>query len=405
MPVGDYTGPKVYTGNGVATVYAYDFRVLAAADLLVTVDGTTKTLTTDYSVSGAGDAGGGNVTFTTAPANTSAIVIDRARAYTRSTDYQRNGSFDEETVDEDFDATIMLAQQLAAISKRSFKAPRSVSTDQALTDAMWAARASRILGFDADGAFNVFDVLDPGELLVTPFIETLVDDADAATARTTLGAAADADVVKLAGAQTLTGAKTFPNTGLKVLDTDASHALALVPGANLTADRTLTVHTPDADSAIGVPVRMAAVSLASGTSKTVTGFPSWVTEVMIGVRLASTDGTNPLTVRLGDAGGIETANYDGTAQPNGGSAVSNTANFAVTGAIVAAGIYSGTIRLWRGDGHTWFVASTISRTDGTQIVHHGSGSKVLSDTLTQFDIAAGGNNFDNASGELHVTYR
>lgn len=39
---------------------------------------------------------------------------------------------------------------------------------------------------------------------------------------------------------------TIPNTGLHLLDTDASHDLILAPGSNLTADRTLTVTTGDA---------------------------------------------------------------------------------------------------------------------------------------------------------------
>jgi hypothetical protein len=38
----------------------------------------------------------------------------------------------------------------------------------------------------------------------------------------------------------------FSNTGLKVQDTDASHALTIAPGSNLTANRTLTVTTGDA---------------------------------------------------------------------------------------------------------------------------------------------------------------
>ena len=44
---------------------------------------------------------------------------------------------------------------------------------------------------------------------------------------------------------TFTGTNTFPNTGLKVQDTDASHVLTLASGA-LTADRTLTLTTGSA---------------------------------------------------------------------------------------------------------------------------------------------------------------
>ena len=40
---------------------------------------------------------------------------------------------------------------------------------------------------------------------------------------------------------------TLPNTGLRLLDTNASHSLIFAPGSDLTANRTLTVTTGDAD--------------------------------------------------------------------------------------------------------------------------------------------------------------
>lgn len=45
---------------------------------------------------------------------------------------------------------------------------------------------------------------------------------------------------------------TLPNTGLHLLDTDASHDLIVKPGSNITADRTLTVTTGDADRTLSV---------------------------------------------------------------------------------------------------------------------------------------------------------
>lgn len=50
--------------------------------------------------------------------------------------------------------------------------------------------------------------------------------------------------------EVFTAAKTFPNTGLKVYDTNASHTLALTPGSDLTANRTLTLTTGDADRTV-----------------------------------------------------------------------------------------------------------------------------------------------------------
>lgn len=50
----------------------------------------------------------------------------------------------------------------------------------------------------------------------------------------------------VADGATLAAGLTFPNTGLHLLDTDASHDLVVKPGSNLTADRILTVATGDA---------------------------------------------------------------------------------------------------------------------------------------------------------------
>lgn len=100
--------------------------------------------------------------------------------------------------------------------------------------------------------------------------------SDAATALTNLGAAASATTITVAGtanqitssagAQDLSANRTWtlslpadvliptvltvPNTGLHVLDTDASHDLIIKPGSNITVDRTLTITTGDADRTI-----------------------------------------------------------------------------------------------------------------------------------------------------------
>jgi len=51
-------------------------------------------------------------------------------------------------------------------------------------------------------------------------------------------------------AQTFSAVQTFTNTGLHILDTNASHDLIIAPGSNLTADHTLTITTGDADRTV-----------------------------------------------------------------------------------------------------------------------------------------------------------
>lgn len=102
---------KIHTGNGIATLFAFDFKVLLEDDLYVTVDGVEDTT---YTVSGLGLEGGGDITFPTAPASGAVIVIERRVALARQTHYQYNGDFKAEVVNPDFDRLWMAHQQMQA---------------------------------------------------------------------------------------------------------------------------------------------------------------------------------------------------------------------------------------------------------------------------------------------------
>lgn len=64
---------------------------------------------------------------------------------------------------------------------------------------------------------------------------------------------------------TFTGTITFPNTGVHILDTNASHDLIIAPGSDLSADRTLTVTTGDADRTIDISAASVTVSAFGAT--------------------------------------------------------------------------------------------------------------------------------------------
>lgn len=58
---------------------------------------------------------------------------------------------------------------------------------------------------------------------------------------------------------------TAPNTGLHILDTDASHDLIVKPGSNITADRTLTITTGDADRTLDISGGSVTITAAAAT--------------------------------------------------------------------------------------------------------------------------------------------
>lgn len=90
----------------------------------------------------------------------------------------------------------------------------------------------------------------------------LSDVANAATARTNLGLAIGTNVAA-AGANTDITSVYLNNTGLKIKDTNASHGLSIVPGDDLTADRTLTITSGDASRIVTISGN---VTLPAGTA-------------------------------------------------------------------------------------------------------------------------------------------
>lgn len=157
MSVTNQTPINRYAANGVTTVFPYTFLILAAADIKVTVDGVTKTLTTDYTVSGAGTPSGGNVTFLVAPASGTTVVVKRNMAYKRDTDYQDNGDLLADTLNPDQDAPVLMLQQVAAAVSLALRAPDTDSASLNMELPVAASRALKYLGFDISGNATVLD--------------------------------------------------------------------------------------------------------------------------------------------------------------------------------------------------------------------------------------------------------
>ena len=113
-----------YSGDGSTTVFTVPFYFLANADLLVTrknADGTETTfvLTTDYSVSGAGNPAGGLITCVVAPATGTKITISRNVTLTQGLSLPTNGLFPAKSVEQELDTLTMIAQQLKEKTDRS----------------------------------------------------------------------------------------------------------------------------------------------------------------------------------------------------------------------------------------------------------------------------------------------
>ena len=154
MTVSSTTSKVSYTGNGLTTTFAVPFYFLAAADLEVILrSGTTETvqaLTTNYTVSGAGNEAGGTVTMLVAPAAATTLTIRRSIAVTQGTDLLPNDRLPAEDLEDGLDKLTMIAQQLGEESGRSLKYPASDAAVSAQLPAA-SARASKFLTFDSNG--------------------------------------------------------------------------------------------------------------------------------------------------------------------------------------------------------------------------------------------------------------
>jgi hypothetical protein len=162
MTVSSTTVKNSYSGNGSTTVFAYTYKIFADSDLQVIIRSaagteTTKTITTHYTVAGAGDANGGSVTFTVGnvPTATETVVLRREVPQTQAIDYIANDPFPAESHEEGLDRATMNIQQLQEEVDRSIKLSRTntMTSTEFTVDA--ADRANKILAFDATGEISV----------------------------------------------------------------------------------------------------------------------------------------------------------------------------------------------------------------------------------------------------------
>lgn len=149
MTVSQQTTFNVSLGNGVTTVFPYQFKILAATDLVVYVAGLLKTLNVDYSVAGVGVDVGGSITFLTgAPGVGVRVVRTRSMRRERLTDYQLQGDFDTPVVNPDFDRAILITQELDAQLGRTLRLPPD-ELDTLPTLPSKTDRAGKYMAFDA----------------------------------------------------------------------------------------------------------------------------------------------------------------------------------------------------------------------------------------------------------------
>ena len=162
MTISSTTVKNSYSGDGSTAAFNYTFKIFADSDLQVIIRSSTgvetvKTITTHYTVSGAGDANGGSVTFTSGniPASGETVVLRRAVPQTQAIDYIANDPFPAESHEEGLDRSMMTIQQIQEELDRTIKLSRTnTMTSTEFTNSA-TDRAGKVLGFDSAGELNV----------------------------------------------------------------------------------------------------------------------------------------------------------------------------------------------------------------------------------------------------------
>jgi hypothetical protein len=199
MTVANETARTSATGTNTAgQEVAFSFPIADTTDVIVktrvTATGVEATLTetTDYTISISGDTGG-TLTLVSALATTSQVHIYRDTPNTQSLDLEAGGSFSAENVE---DALDKLARTAADNADRISRCIQLPATDAALDVELDNSvdRGSNYLAFDASGNVTVVASVAPSTATVSAYGATLIDDANAAAARTTLGLAIGTNV-------------------------------------------------------------------------------------------------------------------------------------------------------------------------------------------------------------------
>ncbi len=259
-----------HNGNGSTTTFAYSFKIFADSDLVVIIRSstgteTTKTLTTHYTVTGAGSASGGTVVFTSGniPASGETVVIRRNVPQTQVIDYIANDPFPAETHEEGLDRNAMISQQVSEATDRSIKLSRTNTMTSTEFTVGATDRANKVLAFDS-----------AGELAVTQELGTFRGNWSASTAYQVRDLVKDTSTNNIFMANTAhTSSGTQPltsNTDSAKWDliVDAASAATSATAAAASATAAATSATASATSATASANSATAAASSASTAST-----------------------------------------------------------------------------------------------------------------------------------------
>ena len=211
---------KSFAGNDVTVAFAYPFKFIEDADLVVILKDssdveTEQVLTTNYTVSGAGSETGGTVTMIVAPATGEDLTIYRDPAITQGVDFVENDSDPAEVKEGAHDKAAMIDQRLGD------RMDRSVALSDGFTDTFDTELPAGIATAEVALATNA-----AGDgFAVGP---TITDIANAATNATAAASSATASASSATASASSATASATSETNAAASETAAALAAASV---------------------------------------------------------------------------------------------------------------------------------------------------------------------------------
>ena len=157
--VNDTTPRNQYTASGGQTVFAYSFEIFAVGDIKVYQGSTLLSYAaspsdkTEYSVSGAGTSGGGNVTLGGGATAGDKYTLVRDIAVARTTDFPLSGPFVIDSLNTDLDKMVAMMGEREDEIARTIRLKDEDATST-LELPLSSSRANKVLTFDGSGNVN-----------------------------------------------------------------------------------------------------------------------------------------------------------------------------------------------------------------------------------------------------------
>ena len=192
IPINAAVPRNQWTATAGQTVFAYEWPIFDETDLSITqtddITGVVSdlTLATHYTVQGVGGENGGTITLVTGALVDDIITLNREVVIKRTADFEASGDFESVTLNREMDLVTMMLQEAARDWARAILLDPSDPTT-GLVLPLPTDRAGKFIAFSNDAAAELIAAESiPDTAVVSAFGATLIDDADADTAKATL---------------------------------------------------------------------------------------------------------------------------------------------------------------------------------------------------------------------------